>query len=101
MRRLIKWVLLGVLVVVGVVGVYFAPRVHRLSIIGAGYIAKQMCSCVFVAERDFASCRADMPPDMALVRAEVLPGERGVHAWIPGIAERAARYTPHTGCTLY
>jgi len=101
MRRLMRWVLVGVLVVVGVAGVGFARRVHRLSIIGAGYIAKQMCSCVFVAERDFASCRADMPPDMVRVRAEVLAGARGVHAWVPGIAERTAKYRTDTGCTLY
>lgn len=100
MRRLMKWMGGAVLVIVVVAGAVFARRIHRLSVIGAGYIAKQMCSCVFVAERDFTSCRADMPPDMVRVQAEVLAGERGVHAWVPGIAERTARYTPDTGCTL-
>jgi len=58
-----------------------------------------MCSCIFVGEREFASCRQDMPPDMFRVKAEVIDG--GVHAWVTGITERTARYQPETGCTLY
>jgi hypothetical protein len=101
MWRMTKWILLGGLVLASAAGVYFGPRIYRLGNIGAGYIAKQMCSCVFVAERDFTACRFDMPPDMARVRAALLDGERGVRAWLPGIVERTARYTPGTGCTLY
>jgi len=101
MRRLLKWVLLGLALVATAAGVYVGPRMYRLSMIGAGYVAKQMCSCIFVSERDFASCRADMPPDMARVEATVLDGARGVRARVPGIAERTARYSPGTGCTLY
>src|SRR2546427_3666722 len=101
MRRVVKWLLVGVLVIACVAGVFFGRRVYRLSTIGAGYIAKQMCSCIFVAEREFTSCRADMPPDMVRVRAELLDGQRGVRAWVPGIVARTARYTPGTGCTLY
>ena len=101
MRRLLKWVLVGLLVVAGAAGIVIVRRVHRLSVIGAGYLAKQMCSCVFVAERDFASCRADMPPDMVRVQAAPLDGQRGMRAWVPAIVERTARYTTDTGCTLY
>ncbi|MGI8839423.1 MAG: hypothetical protein ACR2F8_01340 [Caulobacteraceae bacterium] len=32
--------------------------------IGAAYIAKQMCSCLFVVGRSEASCRAEFKPDI-------------------------------------
>ena len=100
MRRVLKWALLVVVLVSGAAGVYVGPRIYRLCIIGTGYIAKQMCSCVFVAERDFTACRKDMPTDMASVRAALFEHGSGVRAWLPGIVERSARYTPGTGCTL-
>lgn len=99
MRRVLKWIGVAALVMVIAAAVILGPRIYRLSNIGAGYIAKQMCSCIFVAERDFDSCRQDMPPDMFRVKAEIL--DRGVKAWVSGIVERTARYTPGTGCTLY
>ena len=98
-RRVLKWVALAVVALVIIAAVTIGPRVYRLSTIGAGYIAKQMCSCVFVGERDFDSCRQDMPPDMFRVKAEVIEG--GVRAWVTGVVERSARYRPDTGCTLY
>ena len=100
-RRVLKWVFVVLAVVVVGGAIFLGPRIYRLSNIGAGYIAKQMCSCVFVGERDFAACRSDMPPDMVRVGAELLPGGAGVRAWVRGIVSREARYTPGTGCTLY
>ena len=35
------------------------------SEVGAGYVAKELCSCIFVGGRDPASCRPDIPPAMA------------------------------------
>jgi hypothetical protein len=100
-RRVVKWLLVLVLVLALGGGIYLAPRIYRLCNIGAGYIAKQMCSCVFVGERDFAACRVDMPPDMVNVHAELLAEGNGVRAWVRGVVSREARYTPGTGCTLY
>jgi hypothetical protein len=76
------------------------PGMHERSYMGAGYVAKQLCSCVFVAGRDMASCRADLTESSDPIRAEVLDAEQAVRAWVPVLAERRATYTDGTGCTL-
>jgi hypothetical protein len=67
--------------------------------VGAGYVAKELCSCIFVGERDLASCRPDIPSSMDAVEAEV--GEDRVRAFVPAFAERIARHEPPFGCVLY
>ena len=69
------------------------------SDVGAGYVAKELCSCIFVGERDLASCRDDIPPTMERVQAEA--GDDRVRAFVPGLAERIARNEPPSGCVLY
>jgi hypothetical protein len=91
-------VLLALLAVLGAGGAWW--RLRPLAQVGAGYVAKQMCSCVFVAERSFESCRSDMLPSLHRVRAERLPGGAGVRAFLPLLADRTARFHGATGCTL-
>jgi hypothetical protein len=69
------------------------------SLVGAGYVAKELCSCVFVGGRELASCRPDVPPSMDRVRAEL--GADRVRAYVPYFAERIARFEPPFGCVLY
>ena len=66
--------------------------------VGAGYVAKELCSCVFVGERELAACRPDIPPSMDRVQAEL--GADRVRAFVPYFAERIARYEPPFGCVL-
>ena len=66
--------------------------------IGAGFVAKQVCSCIFVGGRDEQACRSDLGPELEPVRSERLTD--GVHAWVPLLASRSARYREGTGCTL-
>ena len=82
-----------------VVGALVYERARDLSTVGAGYVAKELCSCVFVGERSFASCRPDIPPSMERVEAEL--GADRVRAFVPYLAERIARYEPPFGCVLY
>jgi hypothetical protein len=100
-RRLLGGV--GFLVVGGflVAALYWGPRFHRLAEVGAGYVAKQVCSCVFVGERDLAACRADIPESMQRVSASLLPDGEGVRASVLGLVERRATHQPGTGCTLH
>jgi hypothetical protein len=73
---------------------WLAPRAD----VGAGFIAKQLCSCVFVGGRDEAACRLDFGPEFARVRSELLAD--GVRAWVPLLASRSAHHHEGTGCTL-
>lgn len=67
---------------------------------GVGYVAKQMCSCIYVGERSFDSCRPDMLVSMDDIQAEVLEAPSGVRAWVPGLGERNAHYRGDLGCAL-
>lgn len=95
MRRRIA--LGAALLLLGVGGFYYA-RLRGMAAIGAGYVAKEVCSCVFVGGRSFDSCRPDVPESMDRVQAELLPD--GVHAFVTGLASRVARFEPGFGCTL-
>jgi hypothetical protein len=74
-------------------------RIHFQADVGARYVAKEMCGCVFIAGRTLESCRPDVPPVMDAVRAELAKEGRGVHASVPLFAWRTAMYEPKTGCT--
>jgi hypothetical protein len=75
------------------------PWLARSASVGAGYVAKEVCSCMFVGGRSLESCRGDVPESMDRVQAEVL--EAGVRGFVPGLADRVARYEPGFGCTLH
>ncbi|HXK21301.1 MAG TPA: hypothetical protein VMS55_01355 [Myxococcota bacterium] len=78
---------------------YAYGHLRAMASVGAGYVAKELCSCVFVAGRSLASCRPDVPESMDRVEAELLPD--GVRGFVPALAERVARYEPGFGCTLH
>lgn len=69
--------------------------------IGAGMLAKQMCSCIFVAHRDLDACRADQMQSMDPIQLEVHDDPPGVRAFVPLLGERRASYREGLGCTLH
>ncbi len=79
---------------------YRDPRAQ--ATIGAGYAAHQLCSCVFVAERSYESCRPDLPLFMDQVQSEVVEqdGRSGVRGWVPFFSDRFAFHQPGLGCAL-
>jgi hypothetical protein len=93
-------ILLVLLALLGIAGLLGWRRIHFQAEVGAGYVARELCGCVFLAGRSLASCLPDLPPEMEPVRAELLEGEPGVYARVPLFAWRTARYEPKTGCTL-
>lgn len=69
--------------------------------LAAGFSAKEVCSCVFVMERDEATCRewTRVSPDVA--RFEVDREKKEVRASAVLLGGAVARYTgPRTGCIL-
>lgn len=96
MRR----ILLAIVLVLLLAAAFWLPGFHRQVHMGAGYLAKQMCSCVFVAERSIASCRSDMLPQMDRIELEPLAQGQGIRAFVPVLAERIARFEEGFGCTL-
>ena len=96
MNRWIAIVALWVVLVAAALG--FEHLRERVSL-GAGYVAKEVCSCVFVGGRSLASCRPDVPATMDRIQVEL--GSDRVRAFIPGLGERIARHEPPFGCVLY
>ncbi len=95
-------ILLGLFVIVIVAAVMGYRQLHPPANIGAGYVAHQVCSCVFVAGRSYEACLLDMLPAMDVVRSEVVEvaGKKGVLASVPLLANRTALHTPDFGCAL-
>jgi len=85
-----------------VAGVYFYRELRPQAHLGSGYVAHQICSCVFVAERSYASCLPDLLPSMDRIHSELieLDGRSGVRAGIPLLAKRVAWHTPGLGCVI-
>ena len=78
---------------------FFYVRLRAMAGVGAGYVAKEVCSCIFVGGRSLESCRPDVPESMDRVQAELLSD--GVVAFVTGLTSRVARFEPGFGCTLY
>jgi len=66
----------------GVFGWY--PRTRNAVAIGAAMLAKQMCSCVFVAHRGVEDCRADQFASMDAIRLEVVAVQAEPPSGAPG-----------------
>jgi hypothetical protein len=94
-----RWYAIAILWLILVVAALVYERARDQSSVGAGYVAKEMCSCVFVGGRSVESCRPDVPERMDRVQAEV--GADRVRAFVPYLSERIARYEPPYGCVLY
>lgn len=78
---------------------WYLPTRYAVDI-GAAMLAKQVCSCVYLANRSVADCRADEFATMDPIRVEVLRDEERVRAWVPALGERSAIHHEGLGCTL-
>jgi hypothetical protein len=94
-----RWIAIAVFWVLLVVGALAWEWMRDRATVGAGYVAKEVCSCVFVGGRSLDSCRADVPATMERVQVEL--GADRVKAFVPALTERIARHEPPFGCVLY
>ena len=78
----------------------YGPKLREGAQMGAGFVAKQMCSCIFVDELGFDGCRTDLMAGTEVFRAEQLADPAGVRAYLPFVVERTALFDADLGCTL-
>jgi hypothetical protein len=98
-KRALLWGGAIVVLLAAAAAAVYGPRFVSMAGVGAGYVAKQMCSCVYVVERDFDACRIDIPGSMERIEAERLEDRPGVRARVIGL-QRFAVHTPGAGCRL-
>ncbi|AEI46992.1 serine hydrolase domain-containing protein [Runella slithyformis] len=79
---------------------YAANYAYRYALIGAGYNAKTVCSCVFVSGRSLASVEAEDLYAIPFGTRSIDTVAQTATATILGIASKTAVYRPKLGCTL-
>jgi hypothetical protein len=95
-----KGLLIGIVVVAAIVGiaVFFGRDTWATARIGTVYVAKQTCSCLFVAGRPMDSCRTDYDP-AAIEPLTVEKLEHGVKvSALAGLVSAQAEFEPGFGC---
>jgi hypothetical protein len=66
--------------------------------VNTGRVAMQLCSCIYVANRDYDSCIADVPEEAKQMR--ITFGREAAEARFYGFATGVAQLTPGYGCHL-
>jgi hypothetical protein len=94
-----KTMVIGGVVLVIVAGAAWAGRnFYATAHIGATYVAKQTCSCLFVAKRTEQSCRTDYNA-ADLQRLKVEPGDSDVTvSALGGMISGRAEFEQGFGC---
>lgn len=94
-----KWQLIvGVLVLLVGIGVWSARDTFATARIGTAYVAKQTCSCLFVAGRPLDSCSTDFDPE-ALRPLDVVTGNSAVTvSTLGGLISSRAQFENGFGC---
>ena len=102
MRRALLGIVAGLVGLIALAGLLWGPRAVGMAQVGTGYVAKQICSCVYVAGREADACRADLLPSMDPIDVQLLGDREGVRAsLLMGAVERTALHHAGSGCTLY
>jgi hypothetical protein len=95
-----KGLLIGAAVLVVIVGgaMYAGRDTWASAKIGTVYVAKQTCSCLFVAGRPMDSCRTDYDP-AAIKPLTVQPSRNAVEvSALAGLVSARAEFEPGFGC---
>jgi CubicO group peptidase (beta-lactamase class C family) len=96
-KKKVLYTLLTILLIgLGYVGNY----AYRYALIGAGYNAKAICSCVYVSGRSLESVVAEDLYAIPFGTKTIDTVAKSATATIFGIASKTAIYRPKLGCTL-
>ncbi len=98
-RKFWRWAAAAValILVAGLIGGYVAARPYGVT--GTTYIAKQLCSCVFLTGRSDASCQGDFKPDIDKFTLRIDHASRSVSARLLLFSSEAV-YDVGTGCRI-
>lgn len=96
-KKKILFTLLAILLI-GLV--YASIYAYRYALIGAGYNAKAICSCVYVSGRSLESVIAEDLYAIPFGTKTIDTVAKSATATIFGIASKTAIYRPKLGCTL-
>lgn len=97
-----RWFLIGGVVLVAIVGVaVWAGRdTYETARIGTAYVAKQTCSCLFIANRSPQSCKTDYEA-AALERLNVEAEASSVTvSAVGGLVSAKAQFEEGFGCHI-
>lgn len=72
----------------------------RRAEVAAGYSARVVCACRYVAGRPLASCLTDLEPGTEIARVTDDPATRRVTARVPLLARASATADGVYGCRL-
>lgn len=97
-KRLKRLILIGFGILILAVFTYALPRLPIIT----GYVAKEVCSCTFVAERDIERTKNEdvgyFPVNLASFSVDY--EAKTVRSHILGLASETAVYRPNLGCAL-
>jgi len=98
-RKLWRWIAGGgaLLLVAGVIAAYVAIRPY--GEVGSTYLAKQLCSCVFLTGRPDSACRGDFGPDISKFDVRIDHAASTVSTRLLLFGSRAA-YDNRYGCRI-
>lgn len=91
-----------VLVVMFVVALVIGWQARRYGQVGAGYVARQMCACLYVQSRDEASCKAEIATQIGAQAnmAQMVYLDERVIVNFSGLDLAEARLKPGYGCNV-
>ena len=87
-----------VLVVIFVIVLGVGYQARKYGEIGAGFVARQMCSCLYVQDRDEQSCRAEIGSQIDA--AQIVYMDERVIVNFSGLNQAEARLKPGYGCNV-
>ena len=87
----------GMIVLVGLIAAFYLVRPYGVT--GTTYVAKQLCSCVFLTGRTDASCQGELKPDVDKFSVRIDHAKRSVAARLAIFSSESA-YQDGAGCRI-
>lgn len=97
--KILKYILIALpILLIGIAVFYLGPRLPVIT----GFAAKNMCSCVYLGERDAANVAKEELGSglLALANTTVNEAEKTVTSTVYGFGKQVAIYREGLGCTL-